>query len=95
VIAGGLSQFIATGLFAKTGRSWLIAAWLIGMSAVTTFPVYLASETAHEEIEDSRQSLGASGQQEVFVALQPLQWNLRPRFFSRILNVESRIDLRL
>jgi MHS family shikimate/dehydroshikimate transporter-like MFS transporter len=52
VIAGGLSPFIATGLFAKIGKSWPIAAYLLGMSAITTISVYLASETAHKEIEE-------------------------------------------
>jgi MHS family shikimate/dehydroshikimate transporter-like MFS transporter len=55
VISGGVSPFIATGLFAKTGRSWLIVVHLIGMSAITTISVYLALETAHKEIEGSRQ----------------------------------------
>ncbi len=50
VIAGGLSPFIATGLFAKTGSSWPIALYLIIMAFITTISVYIASETAHKDI---------------------------------------------
>jgi MFS transporter, MHS family, shikimate and dehydroshikimate transport protein len=50
VIAGGLSPIIATSLFAKTGHSWPIALYVIGMAAITTISVYAASETAHKDI---------------------------------------------
>jgi MHS family shikimate/dehydroshikimate transporter-like MFS transporter len=50
VIAGGLSPIIATSLFAKTGNSWPIALYVIGMAAITTISVYAASETAHKDI---------------------------------------------
>jgi len=50
VIAGGLSPLIATGLLKRTGVSWPIALFVVGMAAVTTVSVFLASETAHGEI---------------------------------------------
>jgi MFS transporter, MHS family, shikimate and dehydroshikimate transport protein len=50
VLAGGLSPLIATDLLRRTGRSWPIALYIIGMALVTTVSVFLASETAHEEI---------------------------------------------
>ena len=50
VIAGGLSPLIATGLLKQTGASWPIALLVVGMAAVTTVSVFLASETAHGEI---------------------------------------------
>jgi hypothetical protein len=50
VIAGGLSPIIATGLLAKIGASWPIALYVIGMAAITTISVYVASETAHKDI---------------------------------------------
>ena len=50
VIAGGLSPLIAIGLLRRTGRSWPIALFIIGLATVTTISVYLASETAHVDI---------------------------------------------
>jgi MFS family permease len=50
VIAGGLSPLIATGLLQRTGGSWPIALFVVGMAAVTTGAVFLATETAHGEI---------------------------------------------
>ncbi len=50
VIAGGLSPIIATSLFAKFESSWPIALYVIGMAAITTISVYIASETAHKDI---------------------------------------------
>ena len=50
VIAGGLSPLIATGLLQRTGGSWPIALFVVGMAAVTTVSVFLAIETAHGEI---------------------------------------------
>jgi metabolite-proton symporter len=50
VIAGGLSPLIATGLLQRTGSSWPIALFVVGMAAVTTVSVFLATETAHDEI---------------------------------------------
>jgi metabolite-proton symporter len=50
VIAGGLSPIIATSLFARSGSSWPIALYVVGMAAVTTLSVYAASETAHKDI---------------------------------------------
>jgi MFS family permease len=50
VIAGGLSPLIATGLLQRTGASWPIALFIVGMAAVTTVSVFLAIETAHGEI---------------------------------------------
>jgi MFS family permease len=50
VIAGGLSPLIATGLLQRTGRSWPIALFVVGMATVTTVSVFLAVETAHTDI---------------------------------------------
>jgi metabolite-proton symporter len=50
VLAGGLSPLIATKLLAETGRSWPISIYLIGMAAITTISICLASETAHRDI---------------------------------------------
>jgi metabolite-proton symporter len=50
VIAGGLSPLIATGLLRRTGGSWAIALFVVGMAAVTTVSVFLATETAHDDI---------------------------------------------
>jgi MFS family permease len=50
VIAGGLSPLIATGLLQRTGGSWPIGLFVVGMAAVTTGAVFLATETAHGEI---------------------------------------------
>jgi len=51
VIAGGLFPIIAASLFAKTGSSWPIALYVMGMAAITTISVYAASETAHKDIQ--------------------------------------------
>ncbi|HEX4946384.1 MAG TPA: MFS transporter, partial [Blastocatellia bacterium] len=50
VLAGGLSPLIATDLLRRTGRSWPIALYIAGMALVTALSVFLASETAHENI---------------------------------------------
>ncbi len=50
VIAGGLSPLIATSLLQRTGSSFPIAIFVIGMAIVTTVSVYFATETAHKEI---------------------------------------------
>lgn len=50
VLAGGFSPLIAIGLLQQTGSSWPIALYIIGMAVITTLSVYLASETAHEDI---------------------------------------------
>jgi metabolite-proton symporter len=50
VIAGGLSPLIATGMLQRTGASWPIALYIVGMAAVTTISVYAAAETAHHDI---------------------------------------------
>ena len=47
VIAGGLSPIIATLLLKKTGKSWPISLFIIGMAVITSISVLLASETAH------------------------------------------------
>lgn len=56
VLAGGLSPLIATKLLADTGSSWPIALYVIGMAAITTLSVYLASETAHKDISAASDS---------------------------------------
>ena len=50
VIAGGLSPLIATELLRRTGSSTPIALYIIGVSLITAVSVYLASETAHEDM---------------------------------------------
>jgi hypothetical protein len=50
VIAGGLSPLIATALLQRTGASWPIALFVVGMAVVTTVSVFLATETAHGEV---------------------------------------------
>jgi MFS transporter, MHS family, shikimate and dehydroshikimate transport protein len=50
VIAGGLSPLIATNLLKRTGASWPIALFVVGMAVVTTVSVFLAAETARTEI---------------------------------------------
>lgn len=50
VLAGGLSPLIATKLLAVTGSSRPISLYVIGMAAITTLSVYLASETAHKDL---------------------------------------------
>jgi MHS family shikimate/dehydroshikimate transporter-like MFS transporter len=50
VLAGGLSPLIATDLLRRTGRSWPIALYIVGMALITTISVFLARETAHTEI---------------------------------------------
>jgi MFS transporter, MHS family, shikimate and dehydroshikimate transport protein len=47
VLAGGLSPLIATDLLRRTGSSWPIALYIIGVAALTMVSVFLASETAH------------------------------------------------
>ncbi len=49
-LAGGLSPLIATALLQRTGVSWPIALFVVGLATVTTVSVFLATETAHREI---------------------------------------------
>jgi len=49
-VAGGLSPLIATALLQRMGVSWPIALFVVGMAAVTTVSVFLATETVHVEI---------------------------------------------
>jgi len=49
-VAGGLSPLIATALLQRTGVSWPIALFVVGLAAVTTVSVFLAAETVHVEI---------------------------------------------
>jgi MFS family permease len=65
VIAGGLSPLIATGLLRRTGASWPIALYVIGLASVTAVSVYLASETAHGEIAVESELAGAGAAKEV------------------------------
>jgi len=57
VIAGGLSPFIAMSLLRKTGSSSPIALYIIIMAAITTISVYLAAETAHQDIGSTLHSI--------------------------------------
>jgi len=50
VIAGGLSPLIATSLLRRTGSSWAISLFVVGMASITTIAVYYATETAHEDM---------------------------------------------
>ncbi len=54
VLAGGLSPLIATALLRRTGGSWAIALYIIGVAAITTICVFLAAETAHSEIHEEK-----------------------------------------
>jgi metabolite-proton symporter len=49
-VAGGLSPLIATAMLQRTGVSWPIALFVVGLAAVTTVSVFLSAETAHVEI---------------------------------------------
>jgi MHS family shikimate/dehydroshikimate transporter-like MFS transporter len=49
VLAGGLSPLIATAMLRRTGASWPIALYIIGVAAITTISVFLAHETAHRD----------------------------------------------
>jgi metabolite-proton symporter len=53
VIAGGLSPVIATSLLRRTGSSWPIALFVVGMALITTVSVYWAAETVHETIHET------------------------------------------
>lgn len=50
IFAGGLAPLIATGLLERTGNTWPISLYVIGMAVVTTVSVFLAAETAHNDI---------------------------------------------
>ncbi|HJQ70906.1 MAG TPA: MFS transporter [Blastocatellia bacterium] len=52
VLAGGLSPLVATYLLKRTGSSWPVALYVLGMAIVTTASVLVASETAHQEIHE-------------------------------------------
>jgi metabolite-proton symporter len=52
VLAGGLSPLIATYLLKRTGSSWPVAVYVLGMAIVTTISVFVATETAHREIHE-------------------------------------------
>jgi MFS transporter, MHS family, shikimate and dehydroshikimate transport protein len=52
VIAGGLSPLIATSLLRRTGGSFYIAVYVIGLAVITTLAVFLATETAHHDLEE-------------------------------------------
>jgi metabolite-proton symporter len=54
VFAGGLSPFIAAALLGWSGSSWPIAVYMMAMASVTTVCVYLAAETAHKDIAESK-----------------------------------------
>lgn len=50
-LAGGLAPLIATALLEQSGgKAWPIAAYLLGMSAVTLLSVWLAAETHREDL---------------------------------------------
>jgi metabolite-proton symporter len=55
VLAGGLSPLVAASLLKRTGGSWAISLLVIAMASVTIVSVYLATETAHEEIAPAQQ----------------------------------------
>jgi MFS family permease len=50
IFVGGLAPFIAASLLNLAGKTWPIALYLIGLSAVTTLAVFLAPETVHRDI---------------------------------------------
>jgi MFS family permease len=61
VIAGGLSPMIATGLLSKTGSSAPIALYIILMAVITTVSVYMAAETAHQDIATAAEQRSTEG----------------------------------
>ena len=65
VIAGGLSPLIATELLRRTGSSTPIALYIIGVAFITALSVYLASETAHEDIHAGVNDEKSSSNQDV------------------------------
>lgn len=54
VIAGGLSPLIATSLLRRTGGSFYIALYVVGLAVVTTIAVFLATETAHHDMAEEQ-----------------------------------------
>jgi metabolite-proton symporter len=63
VIAGGLSPIIATLLLKRTGSSWPISLFIMGLAAITSISVWLASETAHVDIAtESKPDAALSGE---------------------------------
>jgi MFS family permease len=52
VFGGGLAPFIATALFAATGGSWAISAYLVALCIVTFVSVLLISETYGTDMEE-------------------------------------------
>ena len=59
VVAGGLSPLIAAALLKRTGQSWPIALFIIGLAIVTAVSVYWAAETAHNDITAESSVRGA------------------------------------
>jgi MFS family permease len=50
IFSGGLMQIIAASLFGRTGSYYPVALIIVGMSAVTTLSVFLATETFRRDI---------------------------------------------
>jgi hypothetical protein len=50
IFSGGLMQILAAGLFGRTGSYYPVALIVVGMSAVTTLSVFLATETFRRDI---------------------------------------------
>jgi MFS family permease len=53
IFSGGLMQIVTVPLFERTASYWPVALILVGMSAVTTISVLLASETLEKNLSDS------------------------------------------
>jgi metabolite-proton symporter len=54
VLAGGLSPLIATDLLRRTGQSWPISLYIVGVALITTLSVFLAGETAHTDLHETK-----------------------------------------
>lgn len=53
VFAGGLSPFLASALLERYHAGWPIGLLLIGMALVTLASVFLATETAHRDVDEA------------------------------------------
>jgi MHS family shikimate/dehydroshikimate transporter-like MFS transporter len=50
IFSGGLMQIVAVSLFNRTESYWPVSLILVGMTAITTVSVFLATETFHNDI---------------------------------------------
>jgi MHS family shikimate/dehydroshikimate transporter-like MFS transporter len=69
-VIGGLCPIIATLLLKRTGGSWAISLFIMGLAAITTISVWMASETAH--IDMAAESMAGSALS-AKAAVQPIE----------------------